>query len=74
MDRAQVVQDGDRLIVILPDMYRLPVGEVAVALSGRSLLLTPIEEQPLVLPAVDDPRSGGRSRASRFPGPLQNER
>lgn len=55
MDRAQIVQDGERQMVVLPEMYRLSGQEVYISRSGTSLLLTPIVEEPPVLPASDDP-------------------
>lgn len=55
MDRAQIVQDGERQMVILPEMYQLSGQEVYISRSGTSLLLTPIVEEPPVLPAADDP-------------------
>ena len=55
MDKAQVIWDGERQVIVLPEMYQLSGHEVYISRSGRSLLLTPIAEEPPALPAADDP-------------------
>ncbi len=55
MDKAQIIWDGERQMVVLPEMYQLSGQEVYISRSGRALVLTPIEVSPAALPAADDP-------------------
>ncbi len=55
MDKAQIIWDGERQMVVLPEMYQLSGQEVYISRSGRGLLLMPIEESHAALPAADDP-------------------
>jgi len=55
MDKAQIIWDGERQMVVLPEMYQLSGQEVYISRSGRALVLTPIEEKAPILPAADDP-------------------
>ena len=64
MDKAQVIWDGERQMVVLPEMYQLSVHEVYISRSGTSLLWTPIVEEPPILPAADDPFAILRTAAS----------
>ena len=64
MDRAQVIWEGERQVVVLPEMYQLSGQEVYISRSGTSLLLTPIVEEAPALPAADDPWAILRPAAS----------
>lgn len=55
MDKAQIIWDGERQMVVLPEMYQLSGQEVYISRSGRALVLTPVEEDAAALPAADDP-------------------
>jgi len=55
MDKAQVVWDGERQMVVLPEMYQISGQEVYISRSGRALVLTPVEDDVTPLPAADDP-------------------
>ncbi len=73
MDKAQVIWDGERQMVVLPEMYQISGQEVYISRSGRALVLTPVEESPAALPAADDPWAILRTATNVLSAPPSGE-